>query len=363
MSESGHTLGIVAIGRNEGDRLKACLASLLQATGSSTSEQARLPIVYVDSGSSDGSVAHARSVGVEVVELDMTLPFSAARARNAGLARLLELEPKLKYVQFLDGDCLLVPGWLDNAVEFLESHADFAVACGRVRERFPEASVYNRLLDLEWDTPVGEAKACGGISMMRVSAFGEVGGFNPAVVAGEEPELCVRLRARGWRVMRLDADMTLHDAAMTRFGQWWKRSVRGGYAYALGAAMHGHGPEKHKQKQIRSIVFWVMVLPGLALIPGYWTSGWSLLLLLLYLLQMLRVMRQRRQRGSSLRDAGWYGFFCVLAKFPEAMGCLRFLLHHFFQRSGSLIEYKSRQPGQAPGESIPKTGTAAQSTP
>ena len=50
-----------------------------------------------------------------------------------------------------------------------------------------------------------------------------VGGFNPAVIAGEEPELCVRLRQAGWKIHRLDAEMTLHDAAMTSWRQWWKR--------------------------------------------------------------------------------------------------------------------------------------------
>ena len=133
--------------------------------------------------------------------------------------------------------------------------------------RYPEASIYNRLIDAEWDTPVGRARACGGDALMRVAALQEVGGFDPDLIAGEEPELCVRLRAKGWEIWRLDAEMTLHDAAMTRFGQWWQRTRRGGYAFAEGAALHGAAPERHCVPNLRRLILWGMVLP-LATILG-----------------------------------------------------------------------------------------------
>ena len=215
-------IGVVAIGRNEGERLRRCLLSLEKAgPGRAT--------VYVDSGSEDGSVELARSMGVEVVELDMTRPFSAARARNAGFERLKEVAPGLKYAMFLDGDCEVADGWLARGRLELEARPKAAVACGRRREMFPEASVYNRLADLEWDSPIGEAITCGGDSMIRAEAFEEVGGFDPTASAGEEPELCQRLRQAGWTVWRVDAEMTRHDLAMTRFRQWWRRQYRSGY--------------------------------------------------------------------------------------------------------------------------------------
>ncbi|BBH45959.1 hypothetical protein KU43P_24360 [Pseudomonas sp. KU43P] len=226
-------IGVVVIGRNEGMRLERCLASLAKGADQ---------VVYVDSGSTDGSVQRARSHGVEVLALDMSIPFTAARARNEGFACLLQLCPNLRHVQFVDGDCEVVAGWLASAQAFLDGHPEVAVVCGRRRERFPERSIYNHLCDLEWDTPVGEAKACGGDALMRVEAFRDVSGYRPGLIAGEEPELCVRLRARGWKIWRLDAEMTLHDAAMTRFSQWWRRCIRGGYAFAEGAYLHGYPP-------------------------------------------------------------------------------------------------------------------------
>src|SRR6056297_2784435 len=198
-------IGVVAIGRNEGERLDACLRSLKTIGGDD------LLAVYVDSGSTDGSVQKAQSLNIVVEELDMSTPFTAARARNAGFARLIESNPELEYVQFIDGDCEMVAGWIEFAVAFLDSNAEAAVVCGHRRERYPERSVYNLLCDIDWDGPVGEAKACGGDSVMRVTSFRGVTGFRNDLIAGEEPELCVRLRQADWRVFRLDREMCRHD--------------------------------------------------------------------------------------------------------------------------------------------------------
>ena len=228
MTQIAPIIDAVVIGRNEGARLVACL-------GSVRGQVRRL--VYVDSGSTDASVAAARAAGAHVVALDMTLPFTAARARNAGLTVLAEAPPD--YVQLIDGDCVLDPGWIAAALAAFDRHPRAVVVCGRRRERFPEASVYNRLADLEWDTPVGQARACGGDALMRFAPVMTVGGFRDDLIAGEEPELCLRLARAGGEVWRIDAEMTLHDANLLRFGQWWRRMVRAGHAFAEGAALHG----------------------------------------------------------------------------------------------------------------------------
>ncbi len=198
----------MAIGRNEGSRLRQCL---IEAIGQVAW------VVYVDSGSTDGSLELARSIGADTVELDLSIPFTAARARNEGFARLLQLVPDIEFVQFVDGDCEMVDGWIERAQSELAAKPDVAAVCGRRRERYPAASIYNQLCDIEWDTPVGEAQACGGDSMMRAWAFEQVEGFNPALIAGEETEMCVRPGQKGWKILRLDAEMTMHDAQMTCF--------------------------------------------------------------------------------------------------------------------------------------------------
>lgn len=333
-------VGLVAIGRNEGQRLRQCLESVVGKAET---------VVYVDSGSTDGSVELARSLGIRVVELDLSIPFTAARARNTGLAGLLELNPQIEYVQFVDGDCEIVSGWLDRAQQVLDTHPEVVVVCGRRRERFPAASIYNRLCDIEWDTPIGEAKACGGDAMMRVVALQQVGGYNPTLIAGEEPELCVRLRHKGGKILRLDAEMTLHDAQITQFGQWWKRSVRAGHAYAEGAWLQGAPPERHWVRESRSIWLWGVLVPGLAIGVAWLTHGVSLLLLLGYPLITYRIYRYMQRTGHSSKDALLYAVFCMLGKFPQAQGQIRFYLSKLLGRRSTLIEYNPAASGKAIG--------------
>ncbi|MGR3473019.1 MAG: glycosyltransferase family 2 protein [Sulfitobacter sp.] len=309
------SIGAVVIGRNEGARLERSLQALAGQVAQ---------IVYVDSGSTDGSVAAARGLGAEVVELDMKHPFTAARARNAGVAALGE---EITLVQFLDGDCILRDGWLAAAEAHLSAHPQLAVVCGRRREEHPQTSIYNSLVDAEWDTPPGEARACGGDALMRLEALRAVGGYRAEMIAGEEPELCQRLRRAGWQIWRLEAEMTWHDAQITRFSQWWRRSLRAGHAFAEGAALHGAGPDRHWVAETRRAVLWGALLPAVILLLALLTPWAAVGLMLLYPLQLLRLI----WRGG----AAW-GFFTLLGKFPEALGVLKYHM----RRDGRIIEYR-----------------------
>ena len=320
-------IGVVVIGRNEGRRLVRCLQSV---QGRSET------CIYVDSGSTDGSVEAALELGADVVQLDMRRPFTAARARNAGFARLEELAT-VDLVQFLDGDCEMLPDWLEIASAVLREKPDVVAVAGRRRERFPDATIFNRLCDIEWDTPIGEAKAIGGDALFRADALRAVGAYRDDLIAGEEPELCVRLRAAGGRVWRLDADMTLHDAAITRWSQWWSRHVRSGHAFAEGASLHGRPPERHFVAETRRAVVWAVALPLIVLLLALVTP-WALALLLIYPLQWIRVGTRLARQEAPIP---WkYAAFLVAGRFPEAQGVLKFWSGRLFGHRSALIEYK-----------------------
>jgi GT2 family glycosyltransferase len=330
-------VAIIAIGRNEGERLKACLRSL----------PADAPRVYVDSGSTDGSVAFAEGQGVTVVTLPPATRFTAALARNAGLAALADRDAT--FVQMVDGDCELDAGWLDRAAATLDADPGLAVVFGRRRERFPDASAYNRMCDDEWDVPVGEAMSCGGDALFRRAALDQVGGYNPDFIAGEEPDLCQRLRARGWRIRRIDAEMTRHDAAMTRFSQWWRRTERSGHAFAELAWRHGSAGDPHWRREVRSTLAWGVALPlaivAAALLLGWWAGA---LLALLYLLQIVRIARRKaREPGVTPGFARSLAIHLVLGKFAQAKGAARFHWRRLSGRRGALIEYKGAEARQA----------------
>jgi glycosyltransferase involved in cell wall biosynthesis len=321
-------VGIVVIGRNEGPRLTACFDTL----------PPNAQVVYVDSNSTDNSVQIAESFGFDVVILDLSIPFTAARGRNTGWRFLVEKYPEINYIQFIDGDCQVNSTWWINAINTLNQSPSVGVVCGRRREIFPEKSIYNALCDWEWDTPVGEVKSCGGDAMMRLSVLQQVGGFSDHVIAGEEPELCIRIRSIGFRVMRIDAEMTLHDANILHFRQWWRRSVRAGFAFALGSAMHGGSPSRHWMVETRRAIIWGLILPLLicvSLVFSLWPATCGIFV---YFLQYFRLYR-RAPRLQYLGPACWAWLLSV-SKFAEAQGVVKYWLSRQLHQNQKIIEYK-----------------------
>ncbi|MEO6186938.1 MAG: glycosyltransferase family 2 protein [Steroidobacteraceae bacterium] len=320
--------GIVVIGRNEGQRLLRCLDALRDSGAM---------CIYVDSGSRDRSVVEARSRGVEVVELDPARPFTAARARNEGFNRMRALAPELRFVQLLDGDCELSPGWLDTACEFLSTREDCGMVVGTRLERHAESSWYNTLLAIEWSAPLGEISFSGGNFMCRVELFERLGGFREDLIAGEDPDFCVRARATGARIWHHEAPMLTHDGSMTRFGQWWRRSRRGGYAFALGYALHGGKPEFHCRRELRGVLLWAGVLPLTAVLGALFIHPSLLLLLLALPLQIVRLAL----RGTRSPRNNWiYATMVTVGKFPELLGVLEYFYKRLLGRRQQLIEYK-----------------------
>jgi len=277
------------------------------------------------------------------VPLDLSIPFTAARARNAGIARLLELIPDVEFVQVVDGDCELMSGFVEEALLAMDRDPKVAVVCGRRRERYPAASIYNRLCDMEWNTPVGEAEASGGDALIRVSAFTAAGGYDAGVIAGEEPELCFRLRALGWKVFRIDCEMTLHDAAVTEFAQWWKRAKRAGHAYAELYAMHGYW-----KREVRSVIAYAVAAPAVAAAVLPFSRIASLTVLAgVYGALYERVRRQRLRSGDSTEDAALYARFCVIAKFAHLAGGAQYAYNRARGKRSGIIEYKTASTSAA----------------
>jgi len=328
------TTAVVVIGRNEGSRLVAALASV---AGRSKA------LVYVDSGSSDGSPERAEAAGAEVVRLDPRTPFTAARARNAGFRHLRELHPEITQIQFMDGDCELSDAWLERASATLERQPDIVAVCGWRRERHPERSIYNRICDVEWRCgPTGDIRAFGGDVMIRVGALEAVGGYAPEVIAAEDDEVSVRLRLAGGRIVRLDEEMTRHDAAMERISQWWRRAVRCGHGYAQVGSLHRAARERYFETDRRRVALWVLLPPALAFGSLGWSSGLSLVLLLAYPLQMVRIAVATHRRGFDRVASAAWGVSCVAAKLPQLVGIARFRLDRALRRRARILEYKTR---------------------
>ncbi|MET0374275.1 MAG: glycosyltransferase [Rhizorhabdus sp.] len=309
-------IAAVVIGRNEGPRLDRCLASL---NG--------LRAVYIDSGSTDGSAARARAAGLDVIELDRGDGYTAARGRNAGLDRLVA-DPDIAYIQMVDGDCILDAGWIAAGAAALDADPALGAVFGQLREARPEESVYAWLCDVEWAVPPGPASLFGGNVLLRADAVRAVGRYRPAMIAGEDPDYAIRLGGAGWQIACLADPMAVHDAAMTRFGQWWRRSIRAGHGFAMLYALHPGTFER----EVGRILFWGGIAPagaiaglnGAVTLDPRWV-GLTAAAVLLTIAQAIRIgLREMRSRSPG--RAFTLALFLGIGKYAEMAGLLHFYL-------------------------------------
>ena len=338
VSKHRRDVAIVVIGRNEGDRLRRCLTSIaggLIAGGANA--------VYVDSGSTDGSVEQASMMGVKVIALPVEQDHSAARGRNAGLVSLDDPAPA--YVQMIDGDCALDPGWIDHALSVIEADPGIVAVFGRRREVAPDRSIYNRLCDIEWAVPPGEASAFGGDVLLRYDAVRAAQGYREDMIAGEDIDLALRLRQAGGRIRCVPAEMTRHDAAIGSFGAWWRRTARAGHAFAELAARHPEAAGAPYRTSVRRIHLWGGALPAIALtglvagffaVRFFWIPAAAIMLIIA---QMLRITA-REARSQSWPQAVAVAWFLTIGKYAELTGLLRFRWIRIRGGQARLIEYK-----------------------
>ncbi len=327
-------VGVVLVGRNESARLPRSV--------SAAREQAAV-VIYVDSNSTDGSRELAAEHGAEVIHLTEG-PYTPARGRQVGFNELSRRHPELPYVHFVDGDCVLQPGWVAKAYRHLEANPKVGAVFGRRREERCAESFYSRLMDVDWDAPSGAAANFGGDLLARVDAVRAAGSWSPTTINAEDIDLSFRMRADGWTIFHLAEEMTSHDVRMTRFAEYWKRSVRAGYGYAEVGWRYRKGPGWLLLRRMLSTVFYVVLLPLLALILAFvWWPG-ALLVALLYVRMLLVLALSARRRGSSWRMAFSYAGLNLVCKVAALLGSLRYWRDRLIRKdrpSDHLIVYRT----------------------
>lgn len=333
-------LSVVVIGRNEGARLERCLRSV-GAMAPCDGRAIGYEIIYVDSASSDGSPQLAADFGARVLSLPPGRT-TAALGRNAGWRAATA-----PFVLFLDGDTILDPRFVADSLKDFGS--DTAIVWGHRREIHPEKSIFNRVLDLDWIYAPGIVEFCGGDALVRREALQQVNGFDENLIAGEEPEMCRRMRAQGWKILHVDRPMTGHDLAMTAWSQYWRRATRAGYAYAeVSERFRSSGlpfwEEDARRNRNRALILGAAALVALAasvLARSIWPGT---IAAILFAALVARTASRAGWKGSSLATRLAYGVHSHLQQIPIYLGQLRYFRDKKAGRSRGLIEYKGANP-------------------
>ena len=329
-------ISVVVIGRNEGQRLARCVESIHCIRGF---EGERIEIIYVDSASTDGSAELAATYGAQVIVLHAERP-TAALGRNAGW-RVARAE----FVLFLDGDTILHPDFAKAALEPMLQDASIAAVWGHRREIHPEDSIYNRILDLDWVYAPAITEFCGGDVLIRRSALEEVNGYDSELIAGEEPEMCRRMRARGYRILHIDHPMTGHDLQMTRWSQYWKRAIRSGHAFAEISQRFRDSDDpswdRDRKRNLMHAGFW---MGSLAIAVTASLLRLTILPLVLWVAVLvalsLRSAWKARWKSDNVITLSLYGFHSHLQQFPICIGQLQYAFDRKRGNRRALIEYK-----------------------
>lgn len=327
---------MVIIGRNEGERLVRCIRSV-QAMSDFSDEHTE--IIYVDSDSTDDSPTQAKQLGAKVLTVHPERP-AAAIGRNAGWQAA-----QAPYVLFLDGDTILNPDFVAAAFQQLEANPKTAIVWGHRRELYPEKSLYQRVLDLDWVYPIGLSDFCGGDAVMRRDVLAEVDGYNPQLIAGEEPEMCQRIRAKGYEIQHIDQAMTLHDLAITRWSQYWRRATRAGHAYAEVSNLLKNTDtplweQEAKRNLFHASVLFAVALFGIVVSLALSSMIPALLSLGFFIAISIRSAWKCRWKSQSPFTLFLYGVHSHFQQIPIAFGQLSYYYLRWQGKRRGLIEYK-----------------------
>ena len=329
MEKKEPLISVIVIGRNEGSRLKSCFSSIF----SMSFPKENYEVIYVDSGSTDQSVAIARTFPIQVIETKPLKP-TAARARNEG-AKVA----RGQFFLFLDGDTMLDPEFVKSALPYF-SDLQIAVICGNREESDLQGSTFHRIFNLDWNPPSGDILSCGGDALFRSEAFRGVSGFDDDLQAGEEPDLCRRLRGEGWKIRGLDIPMTTHDLNMHHFGQYWRRSIRTGYAYAEVSARYTQTKDplwkKESYHNVLKIFSYLIFLLITAIAVYKWGPLYILILPLIIALFVAKTTLDAYKKCHDLRLSLIYGIHSHFQHIPIFIGQMKFWL-----KQSKLSNYKN----------------------
>lgn len=255
---ASRVVSVIIIARNEASRIGACIASVLTAT------ERRFPdaqVVVVDSNSQDATATIAATYPVQVFR------YRAARTTAAAGRWIGFRQVDARYALFLDGDCELVKGWLEIAVDTMEATPTAGVICGARQD----AHVTTRGVELQ-----NVGCRLGGVALYRSTALAQAGSFNPHVIAGEEQELAARIHQCGFSALTTTELMSVHHTKpKASAADLWRRfrtGMQSGPGQVLRTSI-GDGLFLHHLRRFDRYAFTMLflVVGAAALVTMHWS--------------------------------------------------------------------------------------------
>lgn len=223
-------LSAVVIARNEEKTIGDCLASVQRALDEVGGEG----IVLVDSASTDRTAAIALERGCRVIVLRKASRICPSAARRIGAEKV-----RSRYMLFMDGDCILEPGFIAPALETMESNPSLGVVAGGRVDLFMTkkglASAGGGYYDDQRRRAFGQL-GYGGCALYRRTSLEAAGSFDPFLRAKEEEDLAQRIRMAGFQIRILSIPMIRHLTVPRESIGRLLRSVKHGFFIGRGQA-------------------------------------------------------------------------------------------------------------------------------
>lgn len=198
-------LTVVIIGRNEEQFIAKSVSSALAIK----TKLPNMEVIFVDSASTDRSVAIAQEYPIKILGLRPNWPLCVAAGRYTGF-----LHSTGEFILFLDGDAEVETDWMLRALAFMDAHPNYGAIAGVLDEEYitrddvrvgGTQNVFRQDISKEQV----DCKALGGIAMYRRAALDKAGTVNPHLPTGEDDELCMRIRNCGYKLARIRGRMAI----------------------------------------------------------------------------------------------------------------------------------------------------------
>jgi glycosyltransferase involved in cell wall biosynthesis len=287
-------VSIVIKALNEQANIERTLRSAIAAATAVGGE-----VILADSFSTDGTVEIAKKFPVKIVQLNNP------NERCCGIGAQLGYQyAQGEYVYVLDADMEIEIEFLRHALNLMVSDSQLAGIGGILQEMHLENLEFQaRAQRAPADMQAGEVNHISGGGLYRRSAIDEISYLtNRNLHSYEEFELGIRLRAAGWRLVRLPTISVKHYGYTMPAYKLLRRRWASRYSQGLGELIRASFGKAHMSLLLRemtdlklylAVIFWWIALLTILVMVRPWSIMMTLFVSLLALPFVAMVIKKR----------------------------------------------------------------------